>query len=111
MIKITIVKESENLITIEATGHSGYAESGSDIICSAVSTLTQNCEKALSEMLKIKHEFVIDEKTPYILINLSYELDKKSMHDAQIIMKSTYMGLKDLANSYPKFINIKEKRK
>ena len=31
--------------------------------------------------------------------------------DSQIILKSTYLGLKDLADSYPKYISIKEKRK
>lgn len=111
MIKITIIKKSENLMTIEATGHSGYADEGSDIICSAVSTLLQNCEKGLSELLKINHIFSLDEDIPHIIIDLPENLDERSMHDAQILMRSTYLGVADLADSYPKFINIKEKRK
>lgn len=111
MIKITIIKKGENLIAIEATGHSGYAEAGSDIICSAVSTLIQNCEKGLSELLKIEHEFNLDETIPHIYIGGCENLSKTVMHDAQILLRSTYLGLRDLADSYPKFISIKEKRK
>ncbi len=38
MTRITIDR-SKNKYTIEASGHSGYAEAGKDIVCAAVSTL------------------------------------------------------------------------
>ena len=41
MINITIIKKNQDIITIEAKGHSGYALAGSDIVCSAISVLTQ----------------------------------------------------------------------
>ena len=110
MIKITIEFIGDAISSIQASGHSGYAVSGSDIICSAVSTLTQNCEKGLKELLLIDTDFVLDEETPYLKVSLPKDLDEIKMHDAQIMMKSTYLGLKDLADSYPKYINIKEKR-
>ena len=109
MIKITIAKKGELINTIEVAGHSGYADEGSDIICAAVSTLTQNCEKGLKEMLKINTKFIIDENIPHLSVSLPNDLSEKDMKDAQILMKSTYLGLKDLADSYPKYINIKEK--
>ena len=111
MIKITIEKEGELIYAIEAMGHSGYSEAGSDIICAAVSTLTQNCEKGLKEMLKINTKFIIDEAKPYLSVRLPLDLSEQQIHDSQIILKSTYLGLKDLADSYPKYISIKEKRK
>lgn len=111
MIKITVEFIGDSINSIQASGHSGYAVSGSDIICSAVSTLTQNCEKGLKELLLIDTKFEIDENTPYLSVTLPDNLNDSKMHDAQIMMKSTYLGLKDLADSYPKYINIKEKRK
>lgn len=110
MIKITVEFAGDTIKSIQASGHSGYAESGSDIICSAVSVLTQNCEKGLKEMLSINTDFVIDEKKPYLSVTLPNNLSETKLHDSQIILKSTYLGLKDLADSYPKYINIKEKR-
>lgn len=111
MIKITVTFKSELIYAIEVTGHSGYSEAGSDIICSAVSTLTQNCEMGLKEMLKINTKFILDENKPYLYVELPESLSESDLHDSQIILKSTYLGLKDLADSYPKYISIKEKRK
>jgi uncharacterized protein YsxB (DUF464 family) len=43
MTHITFFKNSEKEITgFYSAGHAGYAESGSDIICSAISVLTIN---------------------------------------------------------------------
>jgi len=111
MIKITIFTNGELIYAIEATGHSGYSEAGSDIICSAVSTLTQNCAMGLKDMLNINIKFKIDENVPYLYVELPTDLSNSNLHDSQIILKSTYLGLKDLADSYPKYISIKEKRK
>jgi len=108
MIKITVSKKGELVNSIQAQGHSGYADEGSDIICSAVSTLIQNAEKGLKELLKIQTEFILDVDKPYLKITLPEKLDYQSQHDAQIILKSTLLGLSDLADSYPKYINIKE---
>lgn len=111
MIKITILTKGELIYAIEATGHSGYSEAGSDIICSAVSTLTQNCAMGLKEMLNINILYTIEESKPYLYVELPTDLSESKLHDSQIILKSTYLGLKDLADSYPKYISIKEKRK
>ncbi|MBQ8431081.1 MAG: ribosomal-processing cysteine protease Prp [Clostridia bacterium] len=109
MIEITIFNKSEKIIAIQVKGHSGYAEEGSDIICSAVSTLAQNCEIGLKELLKIQTNFVRNPKLPLLSVALPNDLSEQEIHDSQIIMKSTRLGLKKLADSYPKYINIKEK--
>ena len=88
MIKLTIVTKGELIYAIEATGHSGYSEAGSDIICSAVSTLTQNCAKGLKDMLNININFKIDENVPYLYVELPSDLSDSNLHDSQIILKS-----------------------
>ena len=110
MIKILVIKDNQNIITIEATGHSGYAEFGSDIVCSAVSALTQNLILGLEEIVKIKPNYVINEEIPYLKVSVPKDLTKEQNHDAQILMQSTYLGLKNIRDSYKKYINIKEKQ-
>ena len=109
MIKILVLKDKQNIITIEATGHSCYAEFGSDIVCSAVSTLTQNLILGLEEVVKIKPNYIIDEEIPHLMVSLPNDLTKEQSRDAQILMQSTYLGLRNLSNSYKKYISIKEK--
>ena len=49
MTHITFFKNSEKEITgFYSAGHAGYAESGSDIICSAISVLTINTINSVS---------------------------------------------------------------
>ena len=108
MIYINIKKKGKYIQTIEAVGHSGYAESGKDIVCSAVSTLMQSLILGLEKVLKITPEVEMDENTPIIKVQVCLDMDDDMMSHVQVLMKSTRLGLKDIADSYPKFIKIKE---
>ncbi len=108
MIYINIKKKGKYIQTIEAVGHSGYAESGKDIVCSAVSTLMQSLILGLEKVLKITPEVEVDENVPIIKVQVCLDMDEDMMSHVQVLMKSTRLGLKDIADSYPKFIKIKE---
>ena len=110
MINVTIVKSNNKIITIEATGHSGYSESGSDIVCASVSSLTQALINGLIEVVKINPKYVIDEDIPHLSVTLPKDLRDEESKYAQVLMRSTYLALKDIASSYSKFIKIKEKQ-
>ena len=111
MIKITIEREDDDRIkSISSTGHSGYAESGSDIVCAMVSVLLQNAQKTFEEILNIDTFYTLDENKPSLSITLP-KLAGEDLKYADLIMKSTVNGLYDLADTFPKHINIKEKRK
>lgn len=110
MINITIIKKNQDIITIEAKGHSGYALAGSDIVCSAISVLTQNLINSLKEIIKISPVYVINEDIPYLSVSIPQDLDAKLYQDSQLLMRSVVLGIKDVANSYKKYIKIKEKQ-
>ena len=111
MIKIIIEREDDDRIkSISSTGHSGYAESGSDIVCAGVSVLLQNAQKTFEDILKINTFYVVNENKPSLSITLP-KLEGEDLKMTDLIMKSTINGLYDLADTFPKYINIKEKRK
>ena len=110
MINITIVKIKQNVTPIEATGHSGYAEEGQDIVCAAISTLLENLINGLTEVVKIKPNYTIDESVPHLSVSLPKDLNANQMKECQILMKSTCLGVKNVADGYQKFIKIKEKQ-
>ena len=109
MINVIVIKEKQTLKTIEATGHSGYAESGSDIVCSAVSVLLQNLANGLTEIVKAEAKVIVDEDIPHLSVTVT-EKDKEKCKYAQILMQTTLLSLKEVANGYSKFIKIKEKQ-
>ena len=110
MINITITKKNQDIIAIEAKGHSGYASEGSDIVCSAISVLTQNLINSLIQIVKISPDYMIDDSAPYLYVSIPKGLKGKLYSDSQILMQSTELGIKDVANSYKKYIKIKEKQ-
>ena len=109
MINVLIVKSKQNIITVEATGHSGYAEQGKDIVCSAVSTLMQNLANGITEVIKANAKIVVDEEIPHLSVTLAEDDNNKCKY-AQILMQTTILSLKEIANGYSKYIKIKEKQ-
>ena len=111
MINVTVIKTNNNIISIEATGHSYYAESGNDIICSAVSTLLESLINGLTEVIKIKANYNIDENIPHLFVGVDKTLERSKMRDAQILMQTTLIGIKSVAKEFSsKYIKIKEKQ-
>ena len=109
MINVIVIKEKQTIKTIEATGHSGYAEEGQDIVCSAVSTLMQTLANGLTEVAKASAKVVVDESIPHLSVTLT-EQDKEKCKYAQVLMQSILLGIKGVADGYRKFIKIKEKQ-
>ena len=109
MINITVVKNKQNIVTIEATGHSGYDVESKDIVCSAVSVVTQGLILGLEKVLKLKVNSIVDTAIPHLSVNvngLTAEENKK----AQILMQTAYLTLKEIQEGYTKYIKIKEKQ-
>lgn len=109
MININIFWSNQNIMAIEVKGHSGYAVEGKDIVCSAVSTLTEALINGLVDLVGINDCFVIEEDTPYLKVELPKDLDVDKLRDSQLLLKNTVNALKNVRDSYSKFINIKEK--
>ena len=109
MINVIVIKEKQTIKTIEATGHSGYADEGSDIVCSAISTLMEMLANGLTEVVKADVKVVIDESIPHLSVTLN-ENDQEKCKYAEVLMQSTLLGIKSVAQEFSKFIKIKEKQ-
>lgn len=103
MINLTILKSNDAITTIQAKGHSGYAEAGQDIVCSAISTIMQTTLIGLTDVVKTNVDYEIDENIPFMRISVS-ESDKQ----AQLLMKTAYLAVKQIAVDYKNYIKIKE---
>lgn len=66
MTKIQIFKQKGKTQGFIVKGHSGYAEEGFDIVCSAISTLSQSVCVGLENVLNLAPEIKIDEKSAYL---------------------------------------------
>jgi hypothetical protein len=106
MTKVEIFRKNGNIIGYKASGHSGYSEQGSDIICSAISTSLQMTLIGIQEILKLKVDFKINDG--FLDVDLkNISLDK--LTQTNILTETMAIFLKELTKQYPKYIRLVEK--
>ena len=97
MICVTVVQTQDKQIrAFQVAGHAEYAESGQDIVCSAVSALTITTINAMEAYTSQPFEVFQDEEDGVITVNFLEDLD----HDAALLMNSLILGLKTIENEY-----------
>jgi hypothetical protein len=106
MTKVEIFRKNGNIIGYKASGHSGYSEQGSDIICSAISTSLQMTLIGIQEVLKLKVDFKINDG--FLDVDLkNISLDK--LTQTNMLTEAMAIFLKELTKQYPKYIRLVEK--
>ncbi len=102
MTRVTLFTDPQERLTgFECFGHSGYAESGSDIVCAAVSALSLTCINAMESVAGIRPK--ADESDGHLTVKLT---EDQLTHDTQVILKTFEQGIKDIAASYPKYVRF-----
>ncbi|MGN0793189.1 MAG: ribosomal-processing cysteine protease Prp [Aristaeellaceae bacterium] len=105
MTRCTLYLDSASRITgVSVSGHSGYAEEGSDIVCAGVSALVLTINNALDKLVGLK----LVERTGDGLAEffLPQSLTDQQMHDAQLLMSALHLGLENIAQDYPRFVRL-----
>ena len=106
MTKITIFKKDDIIWSYQVKGHSGFAEEGKDIVCSAVSTATQMTLVGLKEVLKLNVESIIDDGFLQVRLLDGDENNK----DAQILLNTMFLTLQDIAKNYAKNVKMEVRK-
>lgn len=102
MIKVSIKSDKDNNINyVFVSGHSNYANAGSDIVCAAVST-AMYMSINLVEKVCPKYTFLENEKdaTMELKINETNEM-------TNIVLNNLLETLASLEKDYKKYIKIK----
>ena len=68
MTKITFFKHNDVFYGFKESGHAGFAESGSDIVCSALSAMTMLIVNAIEVSYDSNIDYSIDEQTAEITV-------------------------------------------
>lgn len=103
MTAVTFFQNGSLLTGFRAKGHSGYAEEGSDIVCAAVSALTQTAEAGIRKVAKARAKITLDEARALLEV-LLLESEAEPMRAAQIILRTLEEGILDIERQYPEFV-------
>ena len=101
MINIKITKTNDNIDKISILGHSGYKESGSDIVCASVSSI---CITTVNAIIRIDSNAIeYDEKDGYLTVDI-----KQHTTVIDILIQNMIELLYELEEDYKKYIKIDE---
>lgn len=113
MTTITFYKTDGFYYGFEERGHTGYGESGDDVLCAALSSMTMLIINAIEVSYASNVDYTIDEKTSDItLIAKSavpkYETDEKKQYAVSGLIQAYFFQLMDLVEDYYEFLDVKE---
>ena len=114
MIKFTFFKRDGVYYGFEEQGHAGYAESGDDIVCAAVSAMTMLIVNAIEVSYASDVEYTIDEDTTDIKVLArgalaEFEEDEKKRFAISGLIEAYYLQLNDMLEEYYDYLDVTEK--
>ncbi len=105
MITARFSRKNENITAFKISGHSGLSESGSDILCAAVSSMSTLVANTLTEVFGVSVDISADENIPVFSLSLK-SLKPESEAAAYGILRGFYLQLQDLMLQYPDNLKI-----
>jgi hypothetical protein len=96
MIQVIVKKQNDDMVGFHIEGHSGYADRGADIVCSAVSALAINCVNSIEEFTEDLFSVGSDEERGM----LDFELTDSVSPESALLLKSLFFGIKEIETSY-----------
>jgi len=105
MINITIHKTKNKFVGFVIEGHSGYSESGSDIICASVSILSYTALNSMSIVAGISPDDIsydVKEETGFLKMKTI-----KNSEKTDVIYRNFLVGIELLLEDYSNYITLK----
>ena len=88
------------IVSFELSGHRGFAEECSDIVCSAVSSAVYMAANTVIEIMKLNPKTVV--RDGYLKLEMKIEDARKS----KTITDGLYLHLGELQNQYPNNLKL-----
>lgn len=114
MTKVIFYKTNGSFYAFQEVGHTGYGESGDDILCAALSSMTMLIINAIEVSYASSVDYVIDEKTADIKLIAKgalpeYEEDEKKRFAVSGLIQAYFYQLTDLTEDYYEYLSVEER--
>ncbi len=113
MTKIKFLKKNGVFYGFEENGHSGFAESGEDILCAAISAMTMLIINTIEVVYESSVAYTIDDETTDIKLIALDALpetgaDEKKRFAVAGLIESYYLQLTDMVEEYYEYLEVSE---
>ena len=106
MTRCEIFTEDERITGFSVSGHSGYAESGADIVCAAVSAVVTMAEATINDVCGAKAKVRVKEEDARITLTLPASCDEEET--VQAVLAGMLVTLCNMRDDYPDYIEVME---
>jgi len=104
MVNVVFNKKDHNLVSVNIKGHAELVDEGYDMVCSAISAISQTILIGVLEVLQLKATYSLDDG----FLNFSIEkLPDEDIKKCGVLMETMLLGLKSIEIGYGEYINIK----
>lgn len=105
MIDVLFKLKKSYIVAFEIEGHAGFDDAGSDILCSAVSFLSQATLNGLVEVLKVNAQYEAHDDG-YLSVSIENE-EGEHVQKCQVLLKTMLLGIKSLIkDGYGDYIRL-----
>ena len=99
--------EEDRITGFSVSGHSGYAEAGSDIVCAAVSAVVTMAEATINDICGAKAKVrVREQENARITLTLPASCDEEE--SVQAVLAGMMLTLSSMRDDYPDNIEVLE---
>ena len=102
MTKIALIRSEGALIGFDAQGHAGYADAGEDIVCAAVSALTQAAVIGMQEVLSLPVRIERDDRAGRLMAVVAPE----HAQSVRVLLETLRLSLSSICAQYPGFVRL-----
>ena len=106
MTKCEFFTEGDRITGFSISGHSGYAESGADIVCAAISAIVTMAEATINDVCGAKAKVRVKEEDARVTLTLPASCDEEDT--VQAVLSGLMLTLISLRDDYPDYIEVLE---
>ena len=98
--------ENDRITGFSVSGHSGYAEAGSDIVCAAISAVVTMAEATINEVCGAKAKVRVKDEQARVTLMLPASCDEEDT--VQAVLAGMLVTLCSLRDDYEDYIEVLE---
>lgn len=106
MTRCEFYSDGDRITGFTVSGHSGYSEAGTDIVCAAVSAVVTMAEATINDVCGAKAKVRVREEDARISLTLPAVCDEEET--VQAVLAGLMLTLCSLRDDYPDYIEVLE---
>ena len=106
MTRCEFFTEDDRITGFSVSGHSGYSEAGSDIVCAAISAVVTMAEATINEVCGAKAKVRVKEEDARVTLTLPASCDEEE--SIQAVLAGMMLTLCSMRDDYPDYIEVLE---